>query len=564
MDELTEDQVSGDVLDHLGIIMATIKDLNIIEEIDSRLPITPGKGSKVSMGERVAAMILNGLGFMDERLYMFPDFLENKPIERLFRPEIRAEYFNDDALGRGLDAIYDYGVTPLFTELAFNIGLKENLLGKSANFDTSTLTVYGDYADQYSTITSITENNLEQMPKVTHGHSKAHRPDLKQVVINLATTGKAGIPIWMEAHSGNASDKVIMQKAAAMMHKLSKQINGAPDFLYVSDSAGYSNFVKHGGDMLWLSRVPENIKQAKELITKDDNEYIWSALAGGYKFNCMETEYLDVKQRWVIINSEQAHKRESITLEKNIKKENDAYTKLFKQLSKALYQCENDAKEAAAALTVKLKYHSATTVDVTPKLKPLSKKERVKRNTDEETEVIGYNVNCQFEQDENKLNPIRNSKGRFILATNQMNAEILPSADILKEYKEQSKTESGFKFIKDDTFEVDSVFLKTPKRICALMMIMTLCLMVYNISQYKLRQALDKNNETVPGHTKAQTEKPTMKRVCKLFHGVQVLTIKLKEKIQKLVINLNAVLKRIIRYFGKTAMQIYGLTASAL
>jgi len=27
------------------------------------------------------------------------------------------------------------------------------------------------------------------------------------MVLNLATTGAAGFPIWMESHSGNASDK---------------------------------------------------------------------------------------------------------------------------------------------------------------------------------------------------------------------------------------------------------------------------------------------------------------------------------------------------------------------
>jgi transposase len=542
--------------------MATIKDLNIIEEIDSRLPIMPGKGSKISMGERVAAMILNGLGFMDDRLYMFPDFLENKPVERLFRPEIKAQYFNDDALGRGLDAIYDYGVTPLFTELAFNIGLKENLLGKSANFDTSTLTVYGEYNSENNNIenSSTQQDAYEQSQAPERGHSKAHRPDLKQMVINLATTGKAGIPIWMEAHSGNASDKIVMQKAAEKMHKLSKQIKDAPNFLYVSDSAGYSNFVKHGLDMLWLSRVPENITQAKQLIIKDDDDYIWTELPGGYKIYCIETEYLDVKQRWALIKSEQAHKRESITLEKNIKKENDTYTKSFKRLSKTSYQSDSDAKEAAKVLAAKLKYHSVITVDISEKQIKISKKEREKRNTEAKTETV-YKVNCQFEQDEKKLQPVRNSKGKFILATNQMNAEILPDADILKEYKEQAKTESGFKFIKDDTFEVDSIFLKTPERICALMMIMTLCLMVYNIAQYKLRKALDKNNETIPIHIGVNTKNPTMKRVFRLFQGVQILTINVKGQTQKLVINLKIDLKRIIRHFGETAMQIYGLVA---
>ena len=51
-------------------------------------------------------------------------------------------------------------------------------------------------------------------------------------------------------------------------------------------------------------------------------------------------------------------------------------------------------------------------------------------------------------------------KGRFILATNQLNTKRLPDKRILLEYKEQSKIESGFKFIKDNSFEVSPIFLK--------------------------------------------------------------------------------------------------------
>jgi hypothetical protein len=32
------------------------------------------------MGQRFAAMIFNGLRFIDDQLYMFPQFLENKPL----------------------------------------------------------------------------------------------------------------------------------------------------------------------------------------------------------------------------------------------------------------------------------------------------------------------------------------------------------------------------------------------------------------------------------------------------------------------------------------------------
>ena len=87
-------------------------------------------------------------------------------------------------------------------------------------------------------------------------------------------------------------------------------------------------------------------------------------------------------------------------------------------------------------------------------------------------------------------------------------------------------------------------------------MIMTLCLMVYSVAQYYLRQSLKRLNETVPDQ---DTKTPTLKRVFKLFQGVQVLKIKVGNAVQELVINLTDKLKQIVRYFGKKAMIIYDL-----
>ena len=92
-----------DVLDHLGLVVATIDKLGIVKKIDQRLPMT--KGAKTTYGQRAMAMILNGLGFMDDRLYLFPKFLENKPVARLFSKNLCATDFNDDALGRFLDKL---------------------------------------------------------------------------------------------------------------------------------------------------------------------------------------------------------------------------------------------------------------------------------------------------------------------------------------------------------------------------------------------------------------------------------------------------------------------------
>jgi len=41
-------------------------------------------GEKVSAGQVVKALILNGLGFVSSPLYLFSRFLEGKPVEHLF------------------------------------------------------------------------------------------------------------------------------------------------------------------------------------------------------------------------------------------------------------------------------------------------------------------------------------------------------------------------------------------------------------------------------------------------------------------------------------------------
>jgi hypothetical protein len=74
---------------------------------------------------------------MDDRLYMFPKFLENKPVSRLFGSSVTANDFNDDALGRFLDAVHAYGENKLFSEIAFPITLKYKLLSRTAHLDTT-------------------------------------------------------------------------------------------------------------------------------------------------------------------------------------------------------------------------------------------------------------------------------------------------------------------------------------------------------------------------------------------------------------------------------------------
>ena len=176
-----------------------------------------------------------------------------------------------------------------------------------------------------------------------------------------------------------------------------------------------------------------------------------------------------------------------------------------------------------------------------------------------EPTIIGYKLSIEIVPNSRKIDLLKAQQGRFILATNQLDNKVLTDHDILLEYKDQYKTEQGFRFIKGNAFEVSSVFLKKESRIQALMMVMTLCLMVYSFSELWLHQSLIQDNATVPNQLKKPTQKPSMIWVSRLFYGIHELHLKFEGYIKKYVINLKDVTKQIIGYFGPKAMVIYGL-----
>ena len=99
-------------------------------------------------------------------------------------------------------------------------------------------------------------------------------------------------------------------------------------------------------------------------------------------------------------------------------------------------------------------------------------------------------MQAQLERDASAIAKETKAYGRFILATNVLEAPQLGSDEMIVKYKEQQSAERGFGFLKDPLFFTDSVFLKSPERIEALALVMGLCLLVYTLGQRLLRQAL--------------------------------------------------------------------------
>ena len=119
--------------------------------------------------------------------------------------------------------------------------------------------------------------------KLTHGHSKDHRPDLKQLLISLVVTGDSRFPLWMEALDGNSSDKVNFHETLSRVKAFQAQMTHRSSSKWVADSALYTKEkLAKTDDYLWLTRVPETLKEAKQLVTQSPDAIAWADRGNGY------------------------------------------------------------------------------------------------------------------------------------------------------------------------------------------------------------------------------------------------------------------------------------------
>ena len=95
-------------LDHLGIVAGIIDEIGIVEKVNELLGTDSRE--KINCGEVVKAIILNGLGFVAQPLYLFSNFFKDKAVEHLLGTGVKAEELNDDKLGRVMDKLYKYGL----------------------------------------------------------------------------------------------------------------------------------------------------------------------------------------------------------------------------------------------------------------------------------------------------------------------------------------------------------------------------------------------------------------------------------------------------------------------
>lgn len=489
--------------DHLGLIAGLIDEIGIVQKINELIGEQPGE--IVSPGLVVKAMIINGLGMVSAPLYLFSKFFEGKAVEHLLGTGIQASHLNDDRLGRVLDKLYLAVITEIFTTISLSAAQKFEINTDTSHLDSSSFHLHGKYEQELPSVsfykTEMDGNqsdnssiNYQTSPipiQLTYGYSRDHRPDLKQFILDLICSGDGDVPLFLRVASGNESDNSIF---ASICQNFKKKLN--LNSLMVADSALYTApNLEMLTNLRWLTRVALSLKQAQQLVSQLNESEFHESSVTGYRWSEHKSNYGGIAQRWLVVESRLRRDADQRKLSKNLKKAEVEGQKKLRELSNIEFACSADASAAASRLSKQLKYHNLTPIT--------SREATAKPATDltisheKSSSRLIFKVQAQLEIDASVVARIIKASGRFILATNVLDAEQLSPDEMIVKYKEQQSAERGFGFLKDPLFFTDSVFLKSPERIEALTLIMGLCLLVYTLGQRLLRQNLQLTNKTV-------------------------------------------------------------------
>lgn len=277
-----------------------------------------------------------------------PQFYENLPLEKLFRAGVEAGDFNRHKLGRTLDQVYEYGCDVLFSELALSACVEEGVEMRYNSLDSTSFSLTGEYQCR----------DDEHAIQITYGHSKDHRPDLKQAVQALLVSQDGGVPLWTKSHDGNTSDTELFRERAAALVKEFDQSEG-PRYLIADSKLSTKSGAEVLAKLNFITRIPGTLALESNTIDAAlEQSQQWIDFNDGYRYQRVELEHYGIKQRWLVIYSEEAYERATKTVAKAVKKEHERLSKSLFHLQAQRFLSAEQAVAALNKLSAKLKYHS--------------------------------------------------------------------------------------------------------------------------------------------------------------------------------------------------------------
>lgn len=512
---------------HLPVVAAFLRRIGLAGAVNAAVP----SEMAVDIGTFVSLMVLDTLSGRSP-LYRLAKFASSVDTGLLLGSEIPPSAFNDTTIGRALDAIFDAGTEKVFSAVALRAAsaFPLDVDRTHVHFDTTSVSVWGDYP-------GCPEEDDPERLRVTFGHSKDRRPDLKQFLLKMLCVHR-NIPIIGGCESGNESDKNINNRVLTELSGYMASHGLSPGaFVYVADSAFVTPAnLEAIGDNLFISRLPFTYKEADRVIEEAVKKGEWVDVEGeprapgsrprtNYRVCDTSVNLYGKDYRAVVVHSDAHDKRAQKKLERVLSASIEEAGGVLEEVGKVEYFCREDA--AAAADKLKSEGSSCHYCDCEVRENVTYARGRPPKSGQRKVSRTRYVLDGKLVERSDEVERMRQAAGCFVLLTNVPPEGEMAHApeEVLAAYKEQYGIERNFGFLKDPLI-VNDIFLKRTDRIEVLGFILLVSLLVWNLMEHVMRSYLKRADSTIPGWDNKPTRKPTSFMMAIKFKGVLVFKIR--------------------------------------
>jgi len=364
--QIEREKIAAYVVGHLPIIKTYAVKIGLVDIINELVP----SKMDVDPGTVFLGMVMDTLSGRTP-LYRLDEFFQDQDTELLLGKRISPAAFNDYNVGRVIDKAYEIGSIKIFSAISKRAVDVFEVNSRHVSFDTTSVSVFGEY-DLYR------DDVESRILKITHGHSKDHRPDLKQFLISMLCVDRS-VPVFGKTEDGNGSDKTINNEILTSISKRMAAHGLLPGaFIYIADSAMVTqkNLLAIGETTLFISRLPASYKECLRVIKDAIEKDQWQDLgilsstkptvkrpAAHYKAYVSSVELHGKKYRAVVIHSSAHDKRRQKRIDRELKADRKVLEDQCKQIYKKDFFCLADAQAAQEELSkTKCKYYLNTSI----------------------------------------------------------------------------------------------------------------------------------------------------------------------------------------------------------
>jgi transposase len=439
------------------------------------------------------------------------------------------EHLSDDRLGRSLDRLFDADRAALLTEVVLTVAERFKLRFDELHNDSTSISLFGNY--RAATGRTIRGRSA---PAVVFGHSKAHRPDLKQLLFILTMTADGHVPVAFRCTDGNVNDS----RTHIETWNALRTIAGRADFLYVADSKlcsreNMSHIDREGGRFVTV--MPRNRKEDaefREWIQTNTPEWqsVWDRdnprHRDGprdrwyvYRAPLLSAEVCVVVWVWsTLLTLRQEARRRS-----NIASATAELVELRERLAGAKARLRGATEIDLKVISILDKHHVSRYLEVTRVVREEHSFKQARRGRPGPDtaykKVTKRRFDIEWRTDEDAIAYDHRSDGFYPLMTND---RTLSPAQVLQAHKGQPMIEKRFEQVKT-VHEIAPVFLKDEGRIEALFTLYFLALLVQALIERELRLAMTRESiDELPLYPEQrQCAHPTTEQILRLFSMTQ-------------------------------------------